>query len=214
VSAGNIVFTCRDGGGNPLFYVVSTAGAFRGSASPLGTGTTTAPAVVGGNVYTLLGGQVESRSYSGFYQKWAVTPPFSVFTDALAGDGIVVTCGSGGIFVVNATDGSTRFSNTSAPCAADPTIANGVIYEPSSGNVVMFDEFGDLLGRLGTGAAAGPPAVVDGSVYAAESISGVDRWAIPPPATTARVRAHGRPNPRRLHPNRALKQYRRHHRAQ
>jgi hypothetical protein len=72
----------------------------------------------------------------------------------------------------------------------------------------MFDEFGTPLGRLGTGGNAGPVAVVDGSVYVADSISGFDRWAIPAGASTAAVRtAAHRPNPRTLHPNRALKLY-------
>jgi outer membrane protein assembly factor BamB len=135
-----------------------------------------------------------------------------VFSDAVAGDGIVVVCGTGGLFAVNAADGSTRFSNSAFPCTADATIANGVIYEPQAGDVAMFDEFGDALGRLGSGAAVGPPAVVDGSVYAAESISGVDKWSIPTPASTAQAgtRGHARPNVRHLHPNRALKPYRPH----
>jgi outer membrane protein assembly factor BamB len=118
----------------------------------------------------------------------------------VVGDGIVVTCGGGGIWAVNAADGTLRFSNAAYPCTADPTIANGVIYEPQNGHVTMFDEYGDVLGHLGTGGAAGPPTVVDGSVYVSESLSGVDRFSIPAPERAAR-----RPDLVQLHPDLTLK---------
>jgi hypothetical protein len=205
VAAGIVVFSCRDSGGNPLQVDLSTGGAFIGSAFAGGTGTTSAPAVVGGNVYSLFGGVLESRSLSGFYPKFSVTPPFSVFADPAAGDSLVATCGAGGIWVVYAGDGSTRFSNPNYPCNAPVTIANGVIYEPQGGDIAMFDEYGNLLGRLGAGGAVGPIAIVDGSVYAAESITGIDRWTIPAAASPAAHLSAARPDVSKLQPNRKLK---------
>jgi hypothetical protein len=209
IEASTVLFTCTQSGGTPVMVVLGTDGGFRHWFS-VAAGTTSAPALYGGSVYALLGGNLVAYSLSGFNPKWSLTPPFAVSTDPAAGDGIVATCGGGGIWVVNVADGSTRFSNASFSCTAPVTIADGVIYEPRNGDIVMFDEFGDLLGRLGTGGDVGPVAVADGTVYAEDSLSGVDRFAVPVPASTAAVRTAGhRPIPRRLHPNRALKPYHR-----
>jgi len=214
IEASTVLFTCTQSSGAPVLAVLGLDGTFYHWLSTA-TGTTTSPAIHGGNAYLLLGGNLVGYSLSAFNPKWSLTPPFPVSTDPAAGDGIVATCGSGGLWVLNAADGTTRFSDTGFSCSAPVTIANGVIYEPRNGDIAMFDEWGSRLGRLGTGGNAGPVAVVDGAVYADDSISGVDRWALPPAASTASVRAkaHGRrPHLRRLHPNLALKPYR-HHRA-
>jgi hypothetical protein len=204
VSAGTILFTCTDSGGSGFLVTLGTNGTFYHYFSP-GTGTTSAPAIVGGNAYLLLAGNFVGFSLSGFNPKWSVAPPFSVSTNLAAGDGIVVTCGSGGIWALSAFDGSTRFSNSSYSCSASPTIADGVIYEPRNGDVAMFDEYGDPLGRLGTGGNIGPVSVVNGAVYGADSISGVDSWSIPAAASGIH-RAGARPDVWwQLHPNWTLK---------
>jgi hypothetical protein len=212
VEAATVLFTCTQSGGSPVLIVVGTDGSFRHWFS-VAPGTTSAPALYGGSVYALFGGNLVAYSLSGYNPKWILAPPFAVSADPAAGDGIVATCGGGGIWVVNVADGSTRFTNASYSCTAAVTIANGVIYEPRNGDIVMFDEYGDLLGRLGTGGNAGPVAVSDGSVYTEDSLSGVDRFALPAGAGTAAVRKayhRGRPNPRTLRPNRKLRLYRWH----
>jgi hypothetical protein len=205
ISAGTVLFTCTQSGGTPVVVVLGTDGSFRHWFSAA-AGTTSAPAIAGGSVYLLLGGSLAGYSLSGYNPKWSDTPPFTVSTDPAAGDGIVVTCGSGGIWAVNVADGSVRFSDPGFGCTASPVIADGVIYMPRNGDIVMYDEYGDRLGRLGTGGDAGPPAVVDGSVYVEDSLSGVDRFAIPGGANPSS--AHARPKLTALHPNRALKPYR------
>lgn len=215
VQATTVLFTCTNSSGAPVLVSLGTDGTFYHWLST-STGTTSAPAIHSGDAYAMLGGSLVGYSLSAFNPKWSVTPPFAVSTDPAAGDGIVATCGAGGLWVLNAADGTTRFSNASYSCSAPVTIANGVIYEPRNGDIALFDEWGDLLGRLGSGGNVGPVAVADGAVYAADSIAGYDRWAIPPAASTATVRAKARtrPNVRRLHPNLALRPYRRHrHRA-
>jgi PQQ-like domain len=214
IEASTVLFTCTNSSGAPVLVSLGSDGTFYHWFST-GAGTTSAPAIHGGNVYALLGGSFVGYSLSAFNPKWSLTPPFSVSTDPAAGDGIVATCGAGGLWVVNAADGTTRFADAGFGCSAPVTIANGVIYEPRNGDIAMFDEWGSRLGRLGTGGNVGPVAVADGAVYAADSIAGFDRWALPPAASTATVRAKAhrrRPNIRRLHPNLALKPYR-HQRA-
>jgi hypothetical protein len=51
-------------------------------------------------------------------------------------------------------------------------------------------------------------SVVDGSVYAVDSIAGVDRWTIPAAAASAvRRTAAARPDVRQLHPDWTLTPY-------
>jgi outer membrane protein assembly factor BamB len=205
ISAGTVLFTCTQSGNSPVLVVLGTDGSFRHWFS-MAAGTTSAPAIAGGSAYLLLSGSLTSYSLSGFNPKWTDAPPFAVSTDPAVGDGIVVTCGSGGIWAVNVAEGSLRFSDTTFACTASPVIAGGVIYMPRNGDIVMYDEYGNRLGRLGTGGNAGPPAVVDGSVYVEDSLSGVDRFALPGGANPSS--AHARPKVQSLHPNRALKAYR------
>jgi hypothetical protein len=94
-------------------------------------------------------------------------------------------------------------TNNAFGCTAAPTIADGVIYEPRGGEIAMWDEYGDLLGRLGTGGAAGPVTVVDGSVYVSESISGIDCYRVP----TATAPKGAPPDFRQLSPDWTLKPY-------
>jgi outer membrane protein assembly factor BamB len=207
VSAGIVIFTCTDSSGNGELVIASTAGTLNHAYSP-GSGTLSAPAISGGNTYELLAGNLWALSQSGYNLKWSVVPPFSVYTAPAVADGYVATCGGGGIWVVNAGDGTTAFENAAYPCiaAAPVTIANGVIYEPQGGSVAMFDEFGNLLGRLGSGGTAGPVSISDGAVYAGDSGTGVDRWAIPAPGSALRPNGSP-PDVSKLHPDRTLKPY-------
>ena len=204
VSAGTVIFTCTQSSGAPVIAVLGTDGTFRHWLSTA-VGTTTAPSALGGSVYLLLGGNFVSYSLSAFNTKWSLTPPFPVSTDPAVGDGVAATCGSGGIWVVNIPDGSTRFSSTSYPCSAALTIANGVVYEPRNGDIVMFDLYGDVLGRVGSGGNVGPVSVVDGSVYANDSISGIDRWAVATSAAKTSQTTAPRPYLWQLHPDWSLK---------
>lgn len=200
ISAATILFTCTNSSGGAVLVSLGLDGTFYHWFS-VAAGTTGSPAIDGGNVYLLLGGNLIGYSLSAFNPKWTIAPPFSVFADPAAGDGIVATCGGGGIWVVNAASGTTRFANASYACSAPVTIANGVIYEPRNGDIVMFDEYGDVLARLGSGGNVGPVTVADGSVYAADSIAGVDRWGIPAPASAS---AEPPPKPWQLYPDRKL----------
>jgi hypothetical protein len=214
VAAGAVFFTCLDSSGNIYLYAVGTDGTTRNFTLVAGNGATSAPAVANGRVYALFNGMLVSRSPAlyGSTASWTVTPPFAISSDVAAGDGIVAACGSGGLFVVNASDGSTRFSDASAPCSAAPSIANGVIFVPANQAITMFDFFGDKLGVLGSDGSTGPLAVSDGTLTAVAAISGIERWALPAAATTARARRsgwHARPNMRRLRPNHRLRPYHR-----
>jgi hypothetical protein len=207
LSGGIVVFTCTNSGGAAVLVSLGVDGTPYHNLSTV-TGVTSAPAVAGGAAYMLIGGKFAAYSLSAYNPKWSLTPPFTVSEAPAVGDGIVVTCGSGGVWAVNIADGSTRFSNTAYPCSASPTIANGVIYLPANGDITMFDEFGSRLGRLGSGGGVGPVSVVDGSVYAVDSIAGVDRWTIPAAAANAARRtAAARPDVRQLHPDWMLTPY-------
>jgi outer membrane protein assembly factor BamB len=205
ISAGLVLFSCTDSGGEDYLVVVGTNGTLYHSGSAAAA-TLSAPAILGGNAYLLFGGNLTSISLSAYTPKWTDTPPFAVGWTPAVADGLVVTCGGGGIWAVDAVDGSTSFENASYPCNGPVTIANGVIYEPQLGNVAMFDEFGDPLGRLGSGGTAGPVSISDGAVYAGDSASGVDRWAIP--ATGGALHPNASPpDVSTLHPDRTLKPY-------
>jgi outer membrane protein assembly factor BamB len=218
VAGGTVVFACTDSAGFEYLNALGGDLSFRNAVNFASSAAMSSPAIAGARVYALIAGSLISRSISLFSGAgdWTATPPFTVASDVAAGDGVVAVCGSGGLWVVHAADGSTAFSSPGSACSAAPTIANDVIYVPEQEAISVYDLYGDLLTVLGTDGSTGNVAVVDGTVIAAVAISGVSQYAIPNGnnvGSSARARARTRrPNPRSLRPDRRLR-LQHHHRA-
>ena len=110
-----------------------------------------------------------------------VTLPAGSYVDPAAGSGMVVVCGNAGVRAYTLGRGYLSWSESSTPCTATPTIANGLVYVPEPSGVAIFDLYGTLVTHLGVSGGVGPLAVVDGAVHAGVGLTGVERWSLPSP---------------------------------